>query len=72
MQAYLVFRGRGKGDDNSNASKPQAAKFLPKPKSSTSNVTPSIGSFKGDIPELSSISDPELQVSISVYRTTID
>ena len=65
QQAYLALRGRGKGDD-STTTKPQAAKFLAKPKSANhSNVTPSVGSFKTDmIPELSSVNDPDIQVSI--------
>jgi hypothetical protein len=65
-QAYLALRGRGKDDASSTTNKPQAAKFLAKPKSANhSNVTPSGGSFRTDmIPELSSVNDPDIQVSI--------
>jgi hypothetical protein len=65
-QAYLALRGRGKDDASSTTNKPQAAKFLAKPKSANhSNVTPSGGSFRTDMmPELSSVNDPDIQVSI--------
>ena len=41
LQAYLVLRGRGKGDDTATMAKPQAAKFLTKAKTNNSqHVTP--------------------------------
>lgn len=60
------MKGRGKGDENSSAPKPQAAKFLAKPKTvNHSTATASIGSFRAEyIPELSSINDPDTQVTI--------
>ena len=64
----MALRGHGKGDDGSSASKPQAAKFLAKPKPSgqhsTSNITATVASsFKENLStELASISDPEIQV----------
>lgn len=67
-----MLRGRGKGDENASAQKPQAAKFLAKPKTANhSTATASVGSFRAEyIPELSSINDPDTQVSIFfVYLT---
>lgn len=66
IKAYLVLRGRGKGDDVQAMTKPQAAKFLAKSKNSSHNATSSRGSNRDlDIPGLHTISDPEIQVSIA-------
>lgn len=69
MQAYLVLRGRGKGDDTTNTAKPQAAKFLSKAaKTSNSNVhrTASVGHHL-NIPGLAGITDPDIQVMIHFF-----
>ena len=70
LQAYLVLRGRGKGDDTATMAKPQAAKFLTKAKTNNSqHVTPSAGSSKIlDIPGLGGINDPEIQVIIKLIH----
>ncbi|KAI9562198.1 hypothetical protein GHT06_013163 [Daphnia sinensis] len=73
-KAYLALRGRGKDDASSMANKPQAAKFLAKPKSANhSNVTPSGGSFRTDMmPELSSVNDPDIQAEIRRLLCELD
>ncbi|XP_032778389.2 LOW QUALITY PROTEIN: probable G-protein coupled receptor 158 [Daphnia magna] len=73
-KAYLALRGRGKEDASSMANKPQAAKFLAKPKSANhSNVTPSGGSFRTDVmPELSSVNDPDIQAEIRRLLCELD
>jgi hypothetical protein len=74
LQAYLVLRGRGKGDDTATMAKPQAAKFLTKAKTNNSqHVTPSAGSSKIlDIPGLAGINDPEIQVNQRKLTYTSD
>jgi hypothetical protein len=59
----MVFKGHGKSEESSSViPKPQAAKFLSKPKSGNSQCAPSTNSSTAGIQEYARITELDVQV----------
>jgi hypothetical protein len=73
FQAYMVFKGHGKSEESSGViPKPQAAKFLSKPRSGNSQCVPSTNSSTAGIQEYAKLTEMDVQVHQpnNAYRVT--
>jgi hypothetical protein len=70
FQAYMVFKGHGKSEESSSAiPKPQAAKFLAKPRSGNSQCAPSTNSSTAGVQEYAKLNEMDVQVCAQMELT---
>jgi hypothetical protein len=69
----MVFKGHGKSEESSSViPKPQAAKFLAKPRSGNSQCAPSTNSSTAGMQEYAKLNETDVQVRAHVHLTLTD